>query len=570
MRCPKCASEKVHIVETTNTTNTSGYSCGKGCCGAILFGNILGALCGIGGKTKTDIEYITYWVCDSCGAKFQHGMTDQMFEFKNRMDNYKAPLNFVKLDDSTEQRRKIRISLEQLKLFPDLWDCVSFEGRVNSPEVIKTIGILMFRGTIPDMVCCLTAKKSVTKKRISNIFDSEEHDFSPTDEYNQGPDYGWDLSLYIGIVMLESELLYYNGKETYHWEYKNINKIYATEKDLVIYNAESAKDVSFKDFLNAAEIRGDKMQAFVRFIRGTVSDNSVYTETRSQEINKENGINNKSALCYDGKFYIFTESSSLLENRATLLEINSKGEYHNFPMTNSDTVFDVGVDECFLYFLVQGRICRISWESIKNRNVKTEVILNESGIEGLVVAEQWLYYIKNKNLIRRNITSGVEEKICGNIVCRPPLIRNENRIYFLNKDEKKKLYRFDMQTSGITQVFSEENIGNYTICNNKVFFYKGIVGLKLSSYDMETGESKVIDEMASGLNATSDKVFYQKDNKFIEYDAFNGSKREISEPKDMQVGNTIEIIGDLICCKVRGSISLNYVVNTVTGDGQEI
>lgn len=170
MRCPKCASEKVHIVETTNTTNTSGYSCGKGCCGAILFGNILGALCGIGGKTKTDIEYITYWVCDSCGAKFQHGMTDQMFEFKNRMDNYKAPLNFVKLDDSTEQRRKIRISLEQLKLFPDLWDCVSFEGRVNSPEVIKTIGILMFRGTIPDMVCCLTAKKSVTKKRISNIF----------------------------------------------------------------------------------------------------------------------------------------------------------------------------------------------------------------------------------------------------------------------------------------------------------------------------------------------------------------------------------------------------------------
>ena len=167
MRCPKCASEKVHIVETTNTTQSSGYSCGKGCCGALLFGNILGALCGIGGKTKTNTEHISYWLCDSCGAKFQHGMTEQMFEFKNRMDNYHDPLKFVKLDDSTEQLYKIRISLNHFKTFPDIWECISFDGKVGSLEMIKILGILMFKGKIPDIVCCMVAKKSSTKKKKS-------------------------------------------------------------------------------------------------------------------------------------------------------------------------------------------------------------------------------------------------------------------------------------------------------------------------------------------------------------------------------------------------------------------
>lgn len=219
MRCPKCGSEKVHIVETTNTTQTSGYSCGKGCCGALLFGNILGALCGVGGKTKVNTERISYWVCDGCGATFQHGMTDQMFEFKNLSDHFDGTVNFAKLDDSTELLYKLRTSLEHLKTFQDLWEYVYYAGHIPSPEILKTIAILIFRESIPDMICCLAAKKSATKKKLNDALNSLNDDSRSLGEsIMDESDYGWDLSLYTGIVMLQSELVYYDGSHTYHWK----------------------------------------------------------------------------------------------------------------------------------------------------------------------------------------------------------------------------------------------------------------------------------------------------------------------------------------------------------------
>lgn len=576
MRCPKCGSEKVHIVETTNITQSSGYSCGKGCCGALLFGNILGALCGIGGKTKTNTEHISYWICDGCGAKFQHGMTEQMFEFKKMFDNFNGVVNFVDLDDSTDQLYRIRVSLENLKPFQDLWECVSCNSHIAPAETLETILILIFKDNLPDLVCCLTAKKGGAKKKISDVFNSLDNDhMSMGEAIFQESDYGWDLSLYTGIVLLESDLFYYNGNATYHWKYKDIQSVNVSENDIKIYNPEASKMVSFKDFLMAGKIKGDRMRVFVRFLQGIMPENLTYAASpEASEPNKvrnRNGKNNSASFMHDGNLYVFTESSGLLENRSELLEVNQRGEYHSFPLANGDTVFNVDSDDHFLYFRVQDRISRISWQNIKNRNAQFETIIPPSaGIEGLILMDQWLYYIRNKNLMRRNINPGSVEEVCTSIICKAPLIRSENRIYFRNAGEKKKLYCFDTQTGAVEKVFDREKIGDYTICGDKVFFYQGVLGVQLNVYDMKTGEIGIIEETASGVNSADDKLYYRKGNTFIEYDIFSGDKKQIFMPKDMQAGIDIEIAGDLICCKVRGSIALNYVINMENGRGQEL
>lgn len=570
MRCPKCASEKVHIVETTNTTQSSGYSCGKGCCGALLFGNILGALCGIGGKTKTNTEHISYWLCDSCGAKFQHGMTEQMFEFKNRMDNYHDPLKFVKLDDSTEQLYKIRISLNHFKTFPDIWECISFDGKVGSLEMIKILGILMFKGKIPDIVCCMVAKKSSTKKKISDIFSSTDSGITISDNLNQEPDYGWDLSLYSGIVMLKTEFLYYDGNQTFHWYYEDIDSIQVTEKDIIIYNPESSQRVSFKNFIEATRIKGDAMRAFVRFLQGTLTDNAVYSSSGTQEVNNTIGKNNKASLMHSGNLYVFTESSSLLENRSTLLEINTNGQYYSFPLHDRETVFHIDSDERYLYFRSQDRLSKISWENIKNRVTEFEDIISQEKIEDFTIVDDWLYYIMNKHMWRKNLERDITEEVISDIECKAPMIKGDNKLYFINASERKKLYRLDLQNQKIERVMDEEKIGNYTICRNRVFYQKGMMDLDFKMFDIETNEKRIVEEMVTGFNSTEDKLYYHKDNFIVQYTVSNENRKPIALPKDISIAGDFEVAGDLICCKARGSISLNYVINVVTGDGQEL
>ena len=77
MRCPYCKSENAHFYSKTTST---GPSIWDGCCGAILFGPIgmLCALCGISSETEE------YWMCYSCGKKFQAG--DYEAELENRAD----------------------------------------------------------------------------------------------------------------------------------------------------------------------------------------------------------------------------------------------------------------------------------------------------------------------------------------------------------------------------------------------------------------------------------------------------------------------------------------------------
>ena len=74
MICPNCHSDNCSIVSETNSTGKD-FSAGKGCCGAILLGPI-GILCGACGKGKT-IQTSHYWVCNSCGTKFNGSFSDQ-------------------------------------------------------------------------------------------------------------------------------------------------------------------------------------------------------------------------------------------------------------------------------------------------------------------------------------------------------------------------------------------------------------------------------------------------------------------------------------------------------------
>ena len=571
MRCPKCGSEKVHIVETTNTTQTSGYSCGKGCCGALLFGNILGAFCGVGGKTKVNTERISYWVCDGCGATFQHGMTDQMFEFKNLWDHFDGTVNFAKLDDSTERLYKLRTSLEHLKSFRDLWECAYYAGRIPSPEILKTIAILIFKGNIPDMICCLVAKKSAAKKKLNDMFNSLNDDSRSLGEsIMDEPDFGWDLSLYTGIVMLQSEFVYYDGSHTYHWKYQDIKKIQVTENDITIYNPESAQNVSFKEFLVAGKIKGDRMRALVRFLQGTLTDNAVYSTSEIQGVSNTFGKNNKASLMHNGNLYVFTESSSLVEKRSVLMEVSPRGEYYIFPLHDNETVFHIDSDERYLYFRSQDRLGRISWENIKNRVAEFEDIISQVRLEDFAVVDGWLYYIMNKHMWRKNLESDITQEIISDIECKDPIIKEENKLYFLNASERKKLYRLNLETQKIEKIIDEEKIGNFTICRNKVFYRQGTLNLKLNVFDVETGEKRVIDDMITSLNSTADKVYYHKDDFVIQYTVLNERRKPIALPKDMPVAEEFEIAGDLICCKVRGSISLNYVINAVTGNAQEL
>ncbi len=68
MKCPKCGSEDVTVINET-TTKGKDFSMGKGCLGTLILGPI-GALCGLCGEGKKTIN-TNYWVCNSCGKKWK-------------------------------------------------------------------------------------------------------------------------------------------------------------------------------------------------------------------------------------------------------------------------------------------------------------------------------------------------------------------------------------------------------------------------------------------------------------------------------------------------------------------
>ena len=68
-RCPYCGGINCTPVVETSTTGKN-FSTGKACCGSLFFWNPAGLLCGFCGKGKQTTS-TTYWMCHTCGSKFQ-------------------------------------------------------------------------------------------------------------------------------------------------------------------------------------------------------------------------------------------------------------------------------------------------------------------------------------------------------------------------------------------------------------------------------------------------------------------------------------------------------------------
>lgn len=68
LKCPRCGGTNCTPIVETSTSGKS-FSASKGCCGYIILGP-LGLLCGACGRGQQTTS-TTYWMCASCGNKFQ-------------------------------------------------------------------------------------------------------------------------------------------------------------------------------------------------------------------------------------------------------------------------------------------------------------------------------------------------------------------------------------------------------------------------------------------------------------------------------------------------------------------
>ena len=110
MRCPKCGSNHTQFVSNTKTT---GPSIVDGCCGWILFGPV-GLLCSFCG---TDSETEEYWICHSCGTKFQEG------EYEAKLRN--------KTDNVVRLKQEIALLESNLEGKPQNWKALLQEAKQN-------------------------------------------------------------------------------------------------------------------------------------------------------------------------------------------------------------------------------------------------------------------------------------------------------------------------------------------------------------------------------------------------------------------------------------------------------
>ncbi|RHO61896.1 hypothetical protein DW088_12760 [Butyricicoccus sp. AM05-1] len=86
MKCPKCGSENTQYVAVHHSGSNGSFT--DACCGMMIFGPI-GILCGLCGASPGFTD--DYWVCHSCGKKFQAG-TAQAAE-KARQEKIQQELN---------------------------------------------------------------------------------------------------------------------------------------------------------------------------------------------------------------------------------------------------------------------------------------------------------------------------------------------------------------------------------------------------------------------------------------------------------------------------------------------
>lgn len=131
MKCPKCLSENVQV---HYETEKQGFSGGKGCCGAILFGP-LGLLCGLCGKNKIKSED-KYWVCNNCGAKFtdREGISSEPKTNYVPNTNQDETTNSSKVEEESCEPTPAQLLLDYS--CADLTDCVNC---VKSYSVLCTL-----------------------------------------------------------------------------------------------------------------------------------------------------------------------------------------------------------------------------------------------------------------------------------------------------------------------------------------------------------------------------------------------------------------------------------------------
>lgn len=111
MKCPKCGSEHVQFVTSTETT---GFSGSNSCCGFLLMGPIglLCGLCGSGYSTTSE-----YWVCHECGTKFQAKEAQETQQARlNRLAECEELLKNVP-DDIEAQHSQIAQELDEVTKF---------------------------------------------------------------------------------------------------------------------------------------------------------------------------------------------------------------------------------------------------------------------------------------------------------------------------------------------------------------------------------------------------------------------------------------------------------------------
>ena len=94
MKCPKCGSENTQYVAVHHSGSSGSFT--DACCGMMIFGPI-GILCGLCGASPGFTD--DYWVCHSCGKKFQAG-TAKAAE-KARQEKIQQELN-------AKARRKVQ------------------------------------------------------------------------------------------------------------------------------------------------------------------------------------------------------------------------------------------------------------------------------------------------------------------------------------------------------------------------------------------------------------------------------------------------------------------------------
>ena len=138
MKCPHCLSENTHFVSKTESTGPSFF---KGCCGIVLFGplGILCSLCGVSSETEE------YWMCYSCGKRFDAGEYETELQIKrDRVNRLKKDISSLEAELRDRPKNLLELIDEAEAEYNDAKKiCDGYnEEFINAYSVVKTINCI--------------------------------------------------------------------------------------------------------------------------------------------------------------------------------------------------------------------------------------------------------------------------------------------------------------------------------------------------------------------------------------------------------------------------------------------